>query len=80
MADNEEGVEPLHLEFEDREVYLAKIPVRALFCGRFVASSGFWGGEMTVLWLGTDGARHGLEERPGWAFVRSFRWSNELFS
>ncbi|DAZ97085.1 TPA: hypothetical protein N0F65_001269 [Lagenidium giganteum] len=26
MADDEEVVEPLHLDFEDREVYLAKIP------------------------------------------------------
>lgn len=30
MAEEEEVVEPLHLEFEDREVYLAKIPVRAV--------------------------------------------------
>ena len=28
MAESEEVVEPLHLELEDREVYLAKIPVR----------------------------------------------------
>lgn len=28
MAEEEEVVEPLHLDFEDREVYLAKIPVR----------------------------------------------------
>lgn len=28
MAEQEEVVEPLHLELEDREVYLAKIPVR----------------------------------------------------
>lgn len=33
MADNEEVVEPLHLELEDREVYLAKIPVRCASCG-----------------------------------------------
>jgi hypothetical protein len=32
MADNEEVVEPLHLELEDREVYLAKIPVRSIRC------------------------------------------------
>ncbi|RLN86775.1 hypothetical protein BBJ28_00003155 [Nothophytophthora sp. Chile5] len=29
MAEQEEVVEPLHLDFEDREVYLAKIPVSA---------------------------------------------------
>jgi hypothetical protein len=29
MDDTEEQVEPLHLEFEDREVYLAKVPVRS---------------------------------------------------
>lgn len=29
MEDDGEVVEPLHLDFEDREVYLAKIPVRA---------------------------------------------------
>ena len=28
MAESDEVVEPLHLELEDREVYLAKIPVR----------------------------------------------------
>lgn len=28
MADSEDVVEPLHLDLEDREVYLAKIPVR----------------------------------------------------
>ena len=27
MSESEEVVEPLHLELEDREVYLAKIPV-----------------------------------------------------
>lgn len=34
MADTEEVVEPLHLELEDREVYLAKIPVRTRVYGR----------------------------------------------
>jgi hypothetical protein len=28
MEDIDEQVEPLHLDFEDREVYLAKVPVR----------------------------------------------------
>lgn len=38
MAEEEEVVEPLHLDFEDREVYLAKIPVRRGAPRRFLCA------------------------------------------
>lgn len=59
MAEEEEVVEPLHLDFEDREVYLAKIPVRhAVDCLYMTARTD----EMTA-WSLADGARRGVEER-----------------
>lgn len=42
MAEEEEVVEPLHLDFEDREVYLAKIPVRVALVGSVVMVAVWW--------------------------------------
>nr|CCA13952.1 conserved hypothetical protein [Albugo laibachii Nc14] len=60
MAESEDIVEPLHLDFEDREIYLAKIPTALGASWKKIKESDLMLGSIKLNETGADGRRRGL--------------------